>query len=68
MYQGDCEPKQSLSPLMPRQLSLSERLIEERGMLQDRIMALDAALKAMKENPAVRDTVDAIAKLGRINF
>lgn len=47
-----------------REASITERLQYQREELASRLADVDAALKALSENPTVADVLDQIAKLG----
>ena len=44
--------------------TISERLVDEKKRLEERLEQVDAAIDALGSNAELRDAVDALSKLG----
>jgi len=54
---GQCE-----TALMPT--STTDRLNSEKERLEQRLVAVNEAIEALKRNPEIQNAIDAISKLG----
>ena len=61
---GQQIPMEGSGAVMPRQMSMTERLQARRDLLAQQLEETEAALAALKDNPDVARAVDAISKLG----
>lgn len=67
MYQGNEEERCESMEVGPRHVTLSEKLERKGERLRAELIEVEAAIKALKDNPGVEQTIDAISKaLGRI--
>ena len=51
---------------MLRNVSLTERLKNQRNDLSKRVAELDSAIAAIEANPNVQEVLDALSKMGEI--